>query len=457
MKKYLLILFASLCLGIVSCEQKEEGKAISYDPTVLISNYGLQSVSLLDVADLPQESYVYVECAGSFDGDVWVSLTYDEASLEAYNAANNTSYKALPADCYKLDAQSKILSEKQAEFVLTYDIEKICALANVYDYSDIMDYVVPLVIESKTAGLEAETLDGVNCIFVNPKMTHKIVETFHIVGGDEVVETADAFTVTYKVSTTEAENKWYSGYTFSVNVKNGAGEELTPGKDYDFTCLSEKETFEPGTSEIVYKVSFSKDSELPAPYEEWTVVAKLEGVEEGFIVAGNATASVKFQLAYNVFDRSGINQESTDWASMCNSMPNDGSSPYKLLDGDPNTHWEAAWNVNHAVVTALKPPYYVIFEFKEEVEIAGLSFLRRDAWRGDLKEGYIEYSVDRTNWTKAAEFDYPNDNQLGPFYLGHKPTKAKYIKLWLTNSYRNNGAACGFSELNLYTLDFKVE
>ncbi len=456
MKKYLSILSAVLCLGLYSCEEKPV-EPVVYAPSVLISNYGLKTSGLVDLADVRQDFSIYVERDGAYEGKSIVRLVADEAALTAYNTANNTTFRALPADCYALDFSARTMTGKEAEFILVYDVEKICALSNAYDYSDIQDYVVPLVVVSETEGVEVENLDGMNYILVNPKMSHKIVETFGVSGG-EVVETAEAFTVPIKVATTEAENLWPSDYKLNVTVTDGAGEELVSGVDYILTCSSDTEAFEYGVSEIVYTVSFSKQSALPKPYEEWTVAATLEGVEGGFIVDGDGKASVKFQAPYKVFDRSaGINQESTDWANMCNSMPNEGSSPYKLLDGNPNTHWEAAWGNHHTVVTALKPPYYVIFEFKEEVEIAALSFLRRDAWRGDLKEGYIEYSDDRENWTKVVEFDYPNDNQLGPFYLVHKPTKAKYIRLWLTNSYRNNGNACGFSELNLFTLDFKVK
>ncbi len=348
MKKYLLILFALLCLGLVSCEQQEDTVPVIYGPSVLISNYGLQTDNLLDDADLAQGFPIYVECAGAFDGEVNVSLTTDEAALEAYNQANGTSYRLMPADCYNLDAASKKMTNKQAEFVLTYDVEKIGALAKVYDYSDITDYVIPFAIVSETSGLEVETLDGVNNIFVNPRMTHKIVEKFSLVGpsSDDVTVTEDAFSWSYKL--VQEDNKWASGYEFAVSVTDYNDNALVEGADYVLECSSEKEAFEAGGSEITYTLSFPTSTFASLPVDvKLKVKAEIKSVENGFIVDGEGVSNLTFE-PYPVLDCSNIPDSQLDWNTWNAGNNNRADThPRNLFNGKlDGGYWEGHNAVN---------------------------------------------------------------------------------------------------------------
>ncbi len=361
-----------------------------YDPTVLISNYGVQSVRLVDLVDLPQNSYVYVECDGAYDGEVNVKLVLDEAALNAYNEANGTSYRTMPSDCYALDATSKKLVDRQAEFVVTYDIEKICGLAKVYDYSDIKDYVIPFTIVSETAGLEVETLDGVNLILVNPKMTHKIVEKFSLVGpsADELTVTEDAYSWSYKL--VPEDSRWASGYEFAVAVTDNDGNVLVEGTDYVLECSSANEAFEVGDTEITYTLSFPTSTFATLPVDvTLKVKAEIKGVENGFVVDGTGVSNVTLE-PFTLWDKSGVVAD--DLKTNC---PAAGGGPaINLFDGNNDTFWSTQNSGSG------KSPWLVQINFKEEITIHAIGIFGRAGDRqGASRTGGFNFDEDVTSYT----------------------------------------------------------
>ncbi len=397
MKKYLSILSAVLCLGLYSCQEKPI-EPVVYGPSVLISNYGLRSENILDDKDVPQEFLIYTECDGAYDGEVKVSLTRDEAALNAYNLANGTSYRALPANCYNLDASSKTMSGKRAEFVVTFNVEEIASLAKVYDYSDIKDYVVPFAIVSETTGLEAETLDGVNYIFVNPKMTHKIVEKFSLVGpsADGVTITNDAYTIAYRI--VPEDNRWASGYDFDMTVTDAKDVALVEGIDYVISCSSEEEAFAIGDSEITYTLSFptSALSALPADIK-LKVKAELKGVENGFIVDGTGVSSLTFE-PYPLWDKSGVTA-----ADVAGSCPGDSGNtgPICAFDGKLNTFWK-----NQNVSPVEPSPWLLQLNLKQNVTIHALGIYGRQELNqrpGACRTGGFRFDNTMTDIVVPAE------------------------------------------------------
>ncbi len=443
----------------------------------------------MDVEDMEQPFFIYTECAGTYDGEVKVKLVVDENALEAYNLANNTSYRLLPENCYSLDAESKTMSDGQAEFVLTYNIQNFRALSKQYDYSDIRDYAVPFVIVSETADLETETLDGVNCILVNPRMVH-YMDNFHLVPptAEGIEVTDDAYILKYKLVTVEG-NQWASGYDFSLEVRNGNGDVLEAGTAYELACSAADEAFSAGVDEIVYTLTFPKEN--LGFGSELNLRAELAEVEGGFFLEGNGVSNLTFvpypalskaEGAVPGFDRTRPKSD------VCGNWLYGNRSGYALIDGtesDPQgDYWGWNWKGpngdggTNGNTYGYRPedkaeydkgnnlgaghPYVFIFDLTANVDV-----LKVDLWRsGDsdgnwkaLGAGYVEYSNDRETWGNKAEFDftdqtkYPFDkSKLGPLAVPNAaPVSCKYIRLTLTRNWNsandNNGAV---DELDVY-------
>ncbi len=462
---------------------------VEYGPSVLISNYGVKVERVWDLAETSQTTAIYAECDGIYNGEVKVKLVVDETALASYNQANGTSYRVLPADCYSFDADSKTMTDGQVEFLVTYDVAKICALSADPYYKDIADYVIPFVLVSETAGLEVDTLDGVNLILVNPQMTHK-TNNFHLVPptSEDIEVTADSYVLKYKIATVEG-NRYESDYDFSLEIAVKNGAVLAAGSDYSVTCSSADESFVSGVSEIVYTLTFPKKNFKPGT--EWKLKAELTGVENGFVLDGDGVSNLTFapypalskaEGAVPGFDRTRPKSD------VCGNWLYGNRSGYALIDGtesDPQgDYWGWNWKGpagdggTNGNTYGYRPedkaeydkgnnlgaghPYVFIFDLTANVDV-----LEVDLWRsGDsdgnwkaLGAGYVEYSNDRETWGNKAEFDftdqtkYPFDkSNLGPLAVPNAaPVSCKYIRLTLTRNWNsandNNGAV---DELDVY-------
>lgn len=176
-----------------------------------VANNGVQSAVLYDIqteVDVP----VYVYCSGLNGGTPAVSTRVAYEYIEEYNAANNTSYKALPENCYVLDKSNSVIENRKASFNLKFNVPAILELAAEEDVN-LSDYVVVLKLESD---MDIATYKDKNFGYyvVSPDLQNAIA----IVSGATLADNQIEMTVTLPF-----DNQWDFTFELDYDVKGCFG------------------------------------------------------------------------------------------------------------------------------------------------------------------------------------------------------------------------------------------
>jgi uncharacterized protein YjdB len=176
-------------------------------------------------------------------------------------------------------------------------------------------------------------------------------------------------------------------------------------------------------------------------------------------VSLNSNPSVNAEIAIIVAFNPGIlnrtDWEIIDWNSCICEEPQYVSlnrTPEKMLDGNVGTFWGSKWD-------APKPlPYYFIFDMKKEYKIYRISFTKpNDSWRGKLKNGYFEISVDNVTWTKLSDWSV-NSNAPREHTFTQDGSSARYLRFVISDVFEyadsavgpQSGAQCDIAEFNVF-------
>ncbi len=103
-----------------------------------------------------------VSATGRATEDVTVWLKYDKSAVDAYNAANKTSYRPVPESAVRLDSDHVVIPKGQASSA----INNLTITSHDFAEEGYI-YVVPVVI-SDVKGGSYEILESANCILVRP-------------------------------------------------------------------------------------------------------------------------------------------------------------------------------------------------------------------------------------------------------------------------------------------------
>lgn len=103
-----------------------------------------------------------VSATGKADEDVTVYLKYDQAAVDAYNAANKTSYRAVPESAITLDSDHVVIEKGQASSA----INNLTIVSHDFAEEGYI-YVVPIVI-SEVKGGSYEILESSKSVLVRP-------------------------------------------------------------------------------------------------------------------------------------------------------------------------------------------------------------------------------------------------------------------------------------------------
>lgn len=212
--------------------------------------------------------------------------------------------------------------------------------------------------------------------------------------------------------------------------------------------LNQKHTAEASPLPVNYAV---RDSSLVWKSSDESVVKVMDGELEA-VGTGTAvvTVSVKSDptifsdltvvVALNPVTLDRTSWEIIDWNSCISEEPQYASlnrTPEKMLDGNVDTFWGSKWD-------APKPlPYYFIFDMKKEYKIYSISITKpNDAWRGNIKNGYIEISNDNVNWTKLSDWSVPSNAPRSHSFI-QDGSSARYIRFVISDAFEYDKPATG--------------
>ncbi len=441
---------ALICMGLFSCEKRHVDDNL-YDSSVYIINNGLQKVTLFDVEAKNRTYKINTYCAGFHGGNPNVRLVYNQPGvLDAFNEENGTKYELLPENCYKLDSRHKIMEDSKVAFEVTFDCDKIAALSEVEDYSDLAKYVIPYTVVSETDGIQNAFVEDIKNIFITLEM-HMMSFELVVPKTNEIEFDSENCTIRYKLKTVIENNfALTSEYTMAFEIEGAqTGTKLAEG---DYTVTASADAFTKGVSEIDVDVTIPMSKLYGTDDLFFNMKAEFNGDAAGYPVLGENTHEFVLE-PYPLYDRSLIRRtnDQAEMKEICNSAAYADRTPFQLLDGDLNSKWEASYGTNAVYVnTTQTPPYWIIFDYPDVVTFKAFSFYRRtDQHTRDLERGYIEVSDDRLNWTKATDYDFGSSTSSGPLYvILDEPVSGKYLRLWCTGG--NRGSNIGFTELYMY-------
>ena len=161
MKKYFIPMFAAvLALGATACNQADKfnyGKEI-----VVITGTDAAPLSKDQIlADEIPITYPFsVSATGVVKEDVKVHLMIDSLAVEAYNAANHTSYQSVPRNTVTVDDEYVVIEAGGATSVMT----SVTLLDNTF-IEEGVNYVIPVSVAYLEGGT-AEILDASKSLFI---------------------------------------------------------------------------------------------------------------------------------------------------------------------------------------------------------------------------------------------------------------------------------------------------
>lgn len=430
MKKYIVILLATASI-VSSCFEPNNLENDLPDPAVYFIKNGYQESQVFyDV----QESVtvpVYAYCSGYKGGDAEVLIYKSEFSMLEYNEANGTSLKALPENCYTIDAMQKKMVDKKATFNVTFDCGALRNLSQKLDFSDLKSYVIPLVMKPLDKEYSQEPKkEGQTMLFLTPSM--KQMAFIFTQAGTQDLEYSNVISNNGKIYLyydvyTPVDNKWDCGVKFNFNT-SGADGKYIPLPENSYQVNSTASAFSEGISEIQYEVIIDESLAQDVFY---TIQASVESTGN-FVISGDNTSVI------NLFNRISYPQNKINIES-CNSYQNDTYSPEKMLDGNPETFWHCAYNATQVGVYG-NVDFEIVVKLAESKSISAYSILRRSGnYATDLKAGYVEFSTDGLTFTNKTPFVFGTAQQFsgsGPLYVVCNPTDTQYIKIVCTESNR---------------------
>lgn len=118
------------------------------------------------------------------------------------------------------------------------------------------------------------------------------------------------------------------------------------------------------------------------------------------------------------------------------SVQSGDGSPAGAIDGDPMTYWHTHW-----YGSAPPHPHEIAVDMGRNVEIAGFTYLPRQAKGGGQPNGRIDryeflLSKDATNWTQAARGRFP---ESGHWFTNRfqSAATARYFKLVSWSAFKD--------------------
>ncbi len=117
------------------------------------------------------------------------------------------------------------------------------------------------------------------------------------------------------------------------------------------------------------------------------------------------------------------------------SYQDEGSSPAKAFDNDPNTIWHSKWSITTM-------PHWLNMEFEQPQTINGITYLpRRTGANGNLKKYEILTSDDGTKFTKIAEGTIKDAESNKEKVITFDKVTTKHLRIKFVEAPNNNGSA----------------
>lgn len=373
-----------------------------------------------------------------------VQFVPDQLLLDSLNAANGTSYKYLPDDCYELSQLNVTLSknDSRAKGYITYYPDKIVKLTGF----DNIQYVLPLRLTSAELPLNPAR----NALLLGFTVSEPTVMILNQDAQSISIEGDKIPTLPVNIGV-EFNNKWDIKCNLTINP--ALVDDYNTRKKTYFTLLPEEMytapsdiKLEAGSTSVKPVYTLIKEKLQPGNY---ILPIQMSSIESS--LNGDPTDVIKMDkegsLLYCI-SKLGDKVPKKDWSilSFTTEEPagegaNNGRA-YNLIDDDTKTYWHSKWQGGNTPL-----PYQITIDMKKTTLISQIELLPRgQGSTNPLKVVQFEASTDNVNWEFIGEFNFENIDT--PLLYATKTTKARYLRMLIPDK-GGNTIVCAIRELNV--------
>lgn len=427
MKKINILLLSScITLFMLSCDDTFDTSNTSAG-ILSLSESGLNILQSYNVGE-EYNADLWIQHGGLELNDGTVTFTVDKNLLDSLNAAEGTSYRMLPENCYQMANTSVNVSAKErlTKGSLTYDPAKIHALSGY----DKVEYILPLRANATGEKLNSSR----STILLGFKVSEPVITIMNASIQQINVNNVKELPVTVGVPFS---NKWDINCTLvnnksTVDTYNSINQthfSILPTENY---TAPETLVLAQGVNQAIanYKL---KDNILPGNY--------MLPVQIGEVTSDATIRADKDTYTGFLIIKEGEKISKNGWEvlSFTTQEPSGegaGNGLAKcLIDGDTETFWHAKWQGGSTPL-----PYDIVIDMKHTIQIAQIELLPRGRGSNNpIKTVQFSASEDNVTWTPIGQFGFTNQDAALEYYV--KSAKARYIKLTIPDEGGNTTVA----------------
>ena len=357
-------------------------------------------------------------------------MTQEEVD-EQYSDLEGVNYQVISPSAYSLDKSQLEFSAEDSYKLVNLSLKPREVMAAIASNPNAI-WVLPLYVSSENDSINATK----NQLFLQLKEV--ITPT---IGFKDSYVNVKAYTyglvskisekVPFKLDTN---NKWDiecefvvdNEYITQYNNTNGTVFQILPENSYSFASSMPLPN---GTTETTLLVEVKGSQLQPGDY---MLPIRIKNVSQFEISSTNAIYPMAIRIMGEQLDR-------TEWTAEANTeelvgeVQNNSGPVECLLDGNLQTFWHSQWqNGSHAL------PHEVIIDVQKECTFTQFALVQREG-SNYVKAGNFQVSSDKAHWETVGDFSMKQES--GAQVFGVTPTKGRYFKILITESYNGNNSA----------------
>lgn len=455
---HLFILMLFLFVGS-ACEDSLMHNMV--DDQVYVLEPGFHNEEMANWDNFTYDLFVIKSGMGQQEANLEVVI--DESLLAEYNNAHQTTYKLLPQEYYRIESKTLLMSKKEYRnsFKIIFNTASIKDLQKSDE-----QYVLPCSIKVLDSSIEIADSAKMSTI-IAPVITEPYIG-FSESGLSslkcQIDPTSPDESEFFSEIRVNYQNIW--DLSFNLEVDPTLLDEYNSENNTDYKILPEVAySFDKMTGSILPNANFQSikfkilkkgfiDQNNQYLFGQYMIPLRISSVSKYGINPEKSTLLIPVSFNPNPLNRSGW--EVIEWNSCISEEPQYeslGRTPDWMLDGNTETYWGSKWD-------APKPfPYYFVFDMKKEYKVFQIGITKPtgggDEWRGNIKSGYFETSVDNKEWKKLSDWSMDgNDPRTHTFKVN--AIVARYIRFvvseafWYAGDGPDSGANCDIAEFYVW-------
>lgn len=360
-----------------------------------------------------------------------ITVMIQEEVDEQYSDLEGINYQVISPSAYSLDKSLLEFSAEDSYKLVNLSLKPREVMAAIASNPNAI-WVLPLYVSSENDSINATK----NQLFLQLKEV--ITPT---IGFKDSYVNVKAYTyglvskisekVPFKLDTN---NKWDiecefvvdNEYITQYNNTNGTVFQILPENSYSFASSMPLPN---GTTETTLLVEVKGSQLQPGDY---MLPIRIKNVSQFEISSTNAIYPMAIRIMGEQLDR-------TEWTAEANTeelvgeVQNNSGPVECLLDGNLQTFWHSQWqNGSHAL------PHEVIIDVQKECTFTQFALVQREG-SNYVKAGNFQVSSDKAHWETVGDFSMKQES--GAQVFGVTPTKGRYFKILITESYNGNNSA----------------